>query len=100
MYAEAFMIFLKRTPRRWPKRRSNTLLQLCESKRPPEQRQQIRTARSRPLLDSLKAWLDVSLTKFSQKSEVTLAIHYAFGRWTQLLSYCGDGKLEIDNNAA
>ena len=31
---------------------------------------------------------------------MTLAIHYALGRWTQLLRYCSDGGLEIDNNAA
>ena len=68
--------------------------------RPPEQRQEIRTERSRPLLDSLKAWFEVSLSKLSRKSEVTQAIHYAMGRWTQLLRYCGDGLLEIDNNAA
>jgi hypothetical protein len=68
--------------------------------RPPEQRQQIRIARSRPLLDSMKAWLEVSLTKLSRKSEVTLAIHYALGRWTQLLRYCDEGQLEMDNNAA
>ena len=68
--------------------------------RPPDQRQLIRNARSRPLLDSLKVWFEVSLTKLSRKSEVTLAIHYALGRWAQLLRYCDDGRLEIDNNVA
>jgi len=68
--------------------------------RPPDQRQQVRNARSRPLLDSLKAWFEASLSKLSRKSEVTQAIHYALGRWTQLLRYCDDGRLEIDNNAA
>jgi transposase len=29
-----------------------------------------------------------------------MAIHYALGPWTQLLRYCDDGLLEIDNNAA
>ena len=38
--------------------------------------------------------------KLSRKSEVAVAIHYALGRWSQLLRYCGDGRLEIDNNAA
>jgi len=40
------------------------------------------------------------LSKLSKKSEVTLAIHYALGRWTPLIRYCNDGTLEIDNNAA
>ena len=68
--------------------------------RPPDERQQIRNARARPLLESLHDWLKASLSKLSRKSEVTLAIQYALGRWTQLLRYCGDGQLEMDNNAA
>jgi transposase len=57
-------------------------------------------ARSGPLLDSLNAWFKESLSKLSKKSEVTSAIHYAVGRWTQLVRYVDDGRLEIDNNAA
>lgn len=68
--------------------------------RPPDQRQEIRTEKARPLLESLQDWLKISLSKLSAKSEVSGAIHYALGRWTQLLRYCSDGKLEIDNNAA
>ena len=68
--------------------------------RPPDERTQIRTARSRPLLDSLNAWFKESVSKLSKKSDVTVAIHYALGRWTQLLRYVHDGRLEIDNNAA
>jgi len=68
--------------------------------RPPEQRRTIRNEHSRPLLESLHAWLKASASKLSRKSEVTLAIHYALGRWTQLMRFCDDGRLEIDNNAA
>jgi hypothetical protein len=68
--------------------------------RPPEQRKQIRIERSRPLLISLKTWFEASLSKLPRKSELTQAIHYALGRWTQLMRYCDDGLLEIDNNAA
>ena len=35
-----------------------------------------------------------------EKNDVTVAIHYALGRWKQLLRYVDDGRLEIDNNAA
>ena len=52
------------------------------------------------MLDDLQTWLKGCLTKLSKKSEVTVAIHYALGRWTPLLRYCDDGALEIDNNAA
>lgn len=67
---------------------------------PPDLRQQIRQARARPLLNSLKSWMEATAAKLSRKSELTLAIHYALGRWTQLQRYCDDGRLEIDNNAA
>jgi transposase len=68
--------------------------------RPPDERRQIRNSQARPLLESLHAWFKAALTKLSRKSEVSVAIHYALGRWTQLLRYCNDGRLEIDNNAA
>jgi len=68
--------------------------------RPPDERREIRNARARPLLDSLHDWFKASLVKLSKKSDVTVAIHYALGRWAQLLRYCDDGRLEIDNNAA
>jgi transposase len=68
--------------------------------RPPDQRCEIRKARAGPLLESLHVWLKASLPKLSKKSEVSLAIHYALGRWTQLVRYSNDGRLEIDNNAA
>jgi transposase len=68
--------------------------------RPPEERQQIRRSRAGPLLDSMHAWCKQCLSKLSKKSDVTVAIHYALGRWTQLSRYVDDGRLEIDNNAA
>jgi transposase len=68
--------------------------------RPPDERRDIRNARARPLLESLKRWFKETLPKLSRKSELTQAIHYALGRWTPLMRYCDDGRLEIDNNAA
>jgi hypothetical protein len=68
--------------------------------RPPSERCEARQARTRPLLDSLKLWLEASLARLSKKSEVALAIRYALGRWPALTGYCDDGSLEIDNNAA
>jgi hypothetical protein len=29
-----------------------------------------------------------------------MAVRYALGRWEALLCFCGDGRIEIDNNAA
>jgi hypothetical protein len=66
----------------------------------PEERREIRNTRSRPLLESLKQWLEETLGKLSRKSDTALAVRYALGRWEALLRYCDDGRLEIDNNAA
>ena len=68
--------------------------------RPPEQRLAIRNPRARPLLESLRQWLEATLTAVSRKSEIAKAIRYALGRWRALLRYCDDGRIEIDNNAA
>ena len=52
------------------------------------------------MLQSLRDWFEVSLTKLSRKSDTTAAIRYALGLWPALTRYCDDGRLEIDNNAA
>jgi hypothetical protein len=68
--------------------------------RPPSERCEVRQTRARPLLDSLKEWLETSMARLSKKSEAAAAIRYALGRWPALARYCQDGGLEIDNNAA
>ena len=68
--------------------------------RSAEERQQIRNARARPLLESLRQWFEATLPKLSRKSDTTAAIRYALSRWDALLRYCDDGHIEIDNNAA
>jgi transposase len=64
------------------------------------ERQEVRNAQARPLLDSLKQWLEVTLEKLSKKSDTALAVRYALSRWDALLCYVDDGRIEIDNNAA
>jgi transposase len=66
----------------------------------PEQRREVRNLRSRPLLDSLKQWLEETLSKLSRKSDTAVAVRYALGQWKVLELYCDDGRLEIDNNSA
>ena len=65
-----------------------------------DQRREVRNQRSRPLLNSLKQWLEETLTKLSKKSDTARAVRYALGRWDALLRFCDDGRVEIDNNAA
>ncbi len=68
--------------------------------RSPDERREVRNARSCPLLDSLHDWLEASLTKLSKKSDTSVAIRYALTRWDALTRYCDDGRIEIDNNGA
>ena len=46
--------------------------------RSPAERCEVRQARAGPLLDSLHQWLQTNLGKLSKKSEVSVAIRYAF----------------------
>jgi transposase len=68
--------------------------------KPPEERRAVRQAESKPLLDSLRQWLETTLSKLSRKSDTTAAIRYALSRWDALTRYIEDGHSEIDNNAA
>jgi transposase len=68
--------------------------------KPPDERCEIRQQRTRPLLESLHEWLETTLSKIMQKSDVAAAIRYALGHWSALVRYAGDGRIEIDNNAA
>jgi len=66
----------------------------------PEERREIRNARSRSLLESLKQWLEEALVKLSKKSDTAMAVRHALGRWEALMCDCDDGHLEIDNSIA
>jgi hypothetical protein len=60
-----------------------------------DQRRKVRNAQARPLLDSLKQWLEETLEKLSRKSDTALAVRYALSRWDALLRYVDDGRIEI-----
>ncbi len=68
--------------------------------KPPDERRRQRLQNAVPMLTSFKRWLDTTLMQISRKSELAKAIRYALSRWTALSRYCGDGRIEIDNNAA
>jgi transposase len=68
--------------------------------RPPEERREVRDTRARPLLDSMRRWLQTSLGKLTPKSETASAIQYAIGRWDALARYLDDGRIELDNMIA
>jgi len=68
--------------------------------KPAEHRCSVRQARARPLLDSLRQWMEKALGTLSIKSETAAAIRYALSHWRALTRYVDDGLLEIDNSAA
>lgn len=69
-------------------------------RRPPDERRRVRGERSRPQLDAMHEWLQATLSKLSKISDAASAIGYALERWPALMRYAGDGRIEIDNNAA
>jgi transposase len=66
--------------------------------RPPEVRQAERQEKSKPLIEALKAWLEVSLGKVSQTGKLAEAIRYALNHWDGLLRFLADGRIEMDSN--
>jgi len=67
---------------------------------PDEDRQQLRQEKAMPILEELRARLDVLESKALPKSPLGRAIGYATRQWTALTTYTTDGRLSIDNNAA
>ena len=67
--------------------------------RSAQERQTIRQARTRPILEAMKAWLEAKLRVVSGKSTVADAIRYALSRWEGLIHFVDDGRIEIDSNA-
>jgi len=68
--------------------------------KPPDHRREIRQARAGPLAAELEHWFQETLRRLSQRSALADAIRYATTRWKALTRYIGDGRIEIDNNAA
>ena len=66
----------------------------------PDERLRLRQARAQPLLVDFLAWLLEQQRKLSRKSGLAEAIAYALNQWVALNRYVGDGRIEIDNNAA
>ena len=65
----------------------------------PEQRCKRREERSRPLLDSLRAWLIQQHGQAPPKSPFGRAVGYCIRQWEALLRFLTDGRLPIDNTA-
>lgn len=65
---------------------------------PPQIRQAYRDEHARPLLASLRSWLETRLPQVPAQSALGRALHYLNHEWPKLVRYLDDGRLEIDNN--
>ncbi|MGM8933639.1 IS66 family transposase [Pseudomonas neustonica] len=65
---------------------------------PPDKRQAIREAKSRPLSDALHQWMIAHRTKVPDGSGTARALDYSLKRWEALTRYLDDGSVPIDNN--
>jgi hypothetical protein len=63
-----------------------------------EQRRELRQAKSRPILEDIKNYLQTEKPKVLPKSPMGVAIDYTLSNWEALLRYTEEGDLQIDNN--
>jgi transposase len=64
----------------------------------PEQRKELRTEQSLPVLKELEQWMKEQLPDVLPKSSIGQAITYTLGLWNRLTRYIYNGQVEIDNN--
>lgn len=60
----------------------------------------LRLARSKPIFDQWKAWLDAEKPKCVPKSPLGAAVRYTLNQWQYLTRCLTDPKLPLDNNVA
>jgi transposase len=65
---------------------------------PADERQRIRQARTRPLLDALHRWMLQTRQKITDGSATAKALDYSLKRWVALTRFVDDGRLPADNN--
>jgi transposase len=63
-----------------------------------EERQRVRQQQSRPLVETMHAWLNETLGRISGRSALAQAIRYALNHWEGLILFLDDGRLELDTN--
>ena len=63
-----------------------------------EARRRVRQAKSSPLLEKFKSWLEKTLPLVPGSSKMAKAIRYAFHHWDGLILFANDGRIEMDTN--
>jgi len=65
----------------------------------PEDRHRMRQEKAKPLLETIRTWLDTVLPAVPPESLTGKALYYLHHQWPKLIRYLEDGRLSIDNNA-
>lgn len=63
----------------------------------PDEKRAVRQAKSLPLLNELKAWLEDKVVRLVKGSVTRKAMEYTLNQWPYLIGYCEDGRLNISN---
>jgi len=66
--------------------------------RSAEQRRIARQERSKPIVVTLKAWLEQQLARVSAKATIAVDLRYALNHWEGLTRFLEDGRIELDTN--
>jgi transposase len=61
-------------------------------------RQGVRRARSLPLIEAMKVWLEMEFNRIPPRSGLADAIRYVLNRWSDLGRFIDDGRIELDTN--
>jgi len=57
-----------------------------------------RRALAKPIVDSLRLWLEVQLPQLPGRGSLAEASRYALSRWDGLTRFLHDGRIELDTN--
>lgn len=63
-----------------------------------EERRAQRQARTKPLIESLKSWLETQLARVPGRSTIAKDIRYGLSHWEGLVRFLDHGRIEIDSN--
>ena len=66
----------------------------------PDQRKLERQARSKPLMEEMRTWMETEGLCYSQSTLIGKAVGYAYTRWNNMMHILEDGRLLLDNNLA
>ena len=59
-----------------------------------------RQAKSRPIMEEMKKWMETEGLRYSESSLTGKAVTYAYTRWDNMMRILDDGRLLLDNNLA